>query len=110
MALVIGGTLAYFFLPFPWFVVTVVVLAAFESLELWFWLWLRKRRPISGPEGMIGERGVLSEGARVKIRGTSYPARVRSGGPGDRVRVEEVQGMTLVVRRADDEEEGEGER
>jgi membrane protein implicated in regulation of membrane protease activity len=44
--------------------------------------------------------GVLGHGGRVRIRGTSYPARVLEGQPGDRVRVEKVDGMTLVVRRA----------
>ncbi len=78
----------------------VIALAAFESLEVLFWLWLRRRRPASGTEAMVGEEGVLSGERRVRIRGTSYPARVMEGDPGDRVVVEEVEGMTLIVRRA----------
>lgn len=102
MALLIGGTLAYLFLPFPWWVVVVVGLVAFEGLEVWFWLWLRKQRPRSGHEAMIGERGVLARPDRVRIRGTTYPARVRGDlRPGDPVQVEELDGMTLVVRPAD---------
>ena len=104
MALLIGGTLAYFFLPFPWFVATVVVLAAFEVVEARLWWWAVKRRPLAGQESMVGQRGVLSAPGRVRIRGTSFPARVLEGEPGDRVVVEAVEGMTLVVRRATEEE------
>ncbi|MGH2723369.1 MAG: NfeD family protein [Actinomycetota bacterium] len=104
MALLIGGTLAYFFLPFPWFVVTVVVLAAFELVEARLWWWAIKRRPLAGHESLVGERAVLSAPDRVRVRGTSYPARVLEGEPGDRVVVEAVEGMTLVVRRAPEEE------
>jgi membrane protein implicated in regulation of membrane protease activity len=39
--------------------------------------------------------------SRVRIRGTSYPARVESGGAGDGVEVVAVEGMTLVVRHTE---------
>jgi membrane protein implicated in regulation of membrane protease activity len=103
VALLIGGTLAYFFLPFPWFVATVVVLAAFEIVEARLWWWAIKRRPLSGHESLVGDRGVLAAPGRVRIRGTSYPARVVEGQTGDPVVVEAVEGMTLVVRRAPEE-------
>jgi membrane protein implicated in regulation of membrane protease activity len=101
MLLLIGGILAYIFLPFPWWVVVVGVLAAKEAFELWLWLSLRRRRPASGTEALVGERGELTGANRVRIRGTSYPARVLEGDPGDRVVVDQVEGMTLVVRRAE---------
>lgn len=108
MALLIGGTLAYLFLPFPWWVVAIAGLAAFEGLEVWFWLWLRRQRPRSGHEAMVGERGVLARAGRVRIRGTTYPARARDDlEPGDPVQVEALDGMTLVVRRADPYEAAE---
>lgn len=100
MALLIGGTLAYLFLPFPWWLVVVAVLAGVEIFEARLWWWAYHRRPLSGAEGMVGERGVLASPGRVRIRGTSYPARVLEGSPGDRVVVEAVEGMSLVVRRA----------
>ena len=106
MSLLIGGTLAYLFLPLPWAIVVIVALAAFEGLEIAFWLWLRRRRPRAGHEAMVGERGTLAAEGRVRIRGTTYPARVLQGEPGDPVVVEDVDGMTLVVRRTEEEEVG----
>ena len=101
MALLIGGTLAYVFLPFPWWVVVVVALAAVEVFEIQLWLRLRRVAPRSGHEALVGQTGVLTETGRVRLGGTSYPARVLDGGAGDRVVVEQVDGMTLVVRRED---------
>lgn len=107
MALLIGGTLAYLFLPYPWWLVAVVGLALFElaegALMLSLWRRFRGRRPAAGPEALVGEHGVLAAPGRVRIRGTSYPARVLDGArPDDRVIVEDVDGMTLVVRRSSD--------
>jgi len=99
MSLLIGGTLALLFLPLPWSIVVIAGLAAFEVLEVAFWLWLRRQRPRSGHEALVGRHGVLTEGDRVRIGGTTYPGRVLEGEPGDPVVVEEVEGMTLVVRR-----------
>jgi membrane protein implicated in regulation of membrane protease activity len=96
--LLIGGTLAYLFLPWPWWLVVVVILAGVEVFEVSLWLSLRRRGPLSGHESLVGERGVLAGSSRVRIRGTSYPARVIQGGVGDQVEVIAVEGMTLVVR------------
>jgi membrane protein implicated in regulation of membrane protease activity len=102
VSLLIGGTLAYFFLPFQWFVVAVVVLAGVEVFEIWLWLSLRRRKPLFGHEGLVGAAGTLSAADRVRVQGTTYPARVLDGEPGDPVVVEGVEGMRLVVRRADE--------
>jgi membrane protein implicated in regulation of membrane protease activity len=96
--LLIGGTLAYLFVPWPWWLVVVVVLAGVEVFEVSLWLSLRRRRPLSGHESLVGERGVLAGPSRVRLRGTTYPARAVRGGVGDRVEVIAVEGMTLVVR------------
>ncbi|HZA60056.1 MAG TPA: hypothetical protein VE754_00045 [Actinomycetota bacterium] len=100
MSLIIGGTLAWFFLPLPWSVIVILGLAAFEVFEIMIWVRWRQRRSIAGAEGLVGARGVLAPGSRVRIRGTTYPARVLNGADGDAVVVEEVEGITLVVRRA----------
>ena len=102
MALLIGGTLALLFLDLPWSAVVIAALAAFEVFEFRVWRWAVRQRPRAGAEGMVGEVGILGEGDRVRIRGTSYPARVLEGRPGDRVRIEGIDGMTLVVRRIAD--------
>ena len=101
MVLIVGSVLAYLFLPFPWWLVVVAGLAAFEGLEVWFWLWMRRQRPRSGHEAMVGARGVLARPGRVRIRGTTYPSRERGDlTAGDEVEVEDIDGLTLVVRRA----------
>ncbi|MGH2547104.1 MAG: NfeD family protein [Actinomycetota bacterium] len=100
MALLVGGTLAVLFLELPWSAVAIAVLIGVEVFEFRVWRWAVRQRPRAGAQGIVGEVGVLVDGGRVRIRGTSYPARVLEGRPGDRVRVEEVDGMTLVVRRA----------
>ena len=109
MSLIIGGTLAYLFLPRPWWIIVVFLLAGFEVFEVMLWLRWRRRRSTTGIHSMVGTRGVLAatEGglsgrARVRIRGTTFPARVLEGAPGDPVVVEGVEGMTLVVRAAKD--------
>ncbi|HEV3475101.1 MAG TPA: NfeD family protein [Actinomycetota bacterium] len=104
MLLLIGGTLALVFLDLPWSAVVIVVLAAVEVFEFRLWMWARRARPRAGTEGMVGERGTLLAANRVQIRGTSYPADVLDGSPGDRVVVERSDGIRLTVRKASDDE------
>ncbi len=101
MALLIGGTLALVFLNMPWSAVVIAVLVGVEVFEFRIWRWALRQRPRGGTESAVGETGVLIAGGRVRIRGTTYPAKVLEGEPGDRVLIERAEGMTLVVRRAD---------
>ena len=103
MALLVGGTLAWIFLDPPWSIVVIALLAGVEIAELFLWRWAWRQRPRSGTEAIVGETGVLAPGDRVRIRGTSYRARVLDGEPGDRVYIEGLEGMTLVVRRAEED-------
>lgn len=102
---VIGGVLAVLFLPWPWWLVTVAVLAVIDAADVLIWLGMRRRRPLTGPESLVGERGRLAGPGRVRIRGTSYPARLAeeegapAGGEGEAVEVVGVDGLTLLVRR-----------
>ncbi len=100
MALLVGGTLALVFLDLPWALVVIALLVGVEVFEFRVWRWALRQQPKGGTEGTVGETGVLIGDGRVRIRGTSYPARVLEGDRGDRVRVQAVEGMTLVVRRA----------
>ena len=66
---------------------------------------MRRRRPHTGPEALIGRIGVMQHGD-VVISGERWRAR-RSWAEealeeGDQVVVEQVQGLTLAVRRAED--------
>jgi membrane protein implicated in regulation of membrane protease activity len=99
VALLIGGTVAILFLDLPWSAVVIVLLVGVEVFEFRIWRWALRQSPRAGSEGIVGERGVLAGPDRVRIRGTTYPARVVEGEAGDRVVVEGVEGMTLVVRR-----------
>jgi membrane-bound serine protease (ClpP class) len=67
----------------------------------------QKRRPVTGPEGLIGERGeatsALDPDGRVFVHGESWRARaaspIEAGAP---IVVESVDGRELRVRRASD--------
>jgi membrane protein implicated in regulation of membrane protease activity len=97
--LVIGGYLAWRYVEGPWRLVIVAVLASIEIGQAVVWIRWRKRRSIVGAESLLGTSGRLTGSGRVRIRGTSYRARVLDGAPGDEVVVEGIEGMTLVVRR-----------
>jgi membrane protein implicated in regulation of membrane protease activity len=100
VALLVGGTLAVIFLDPPWSIVVIVLLAAVEVFEFRLWRWAVRQRAVGGTEGLVGQRGTLIAGDRVRIHGTTYPARAVGGQPGDEVVVEETQGMMLIVTAA----------
>jgi membrane-bound ClpP family serine protease len=68
---------------------------------------VRRRRPSTGPEGLIGRLGVVHKGD-VLVQGERWRARgsVLDEEPalhdGEHVVVEQVQGLTLSVRRAEE--------
>ena len=100
MALIVGGTLAVIFLDLPWSAVVIAVLAGVEVFEFRLWRWAVRQHAVGGTEGLVGQRGVLLDGARVRIHGTTYPARATGAQPGDEVVVEATDGMTLIVTAA----------
>ncbi len=101
MSLLIGGTLALIFLDLPWSAIVIALLAGVEVFELRIWRWALRQRPAGGIEGLIGRWGTLIEGDRVRIQGTTYPARAGEVAVGEEVIVDRVDGMTLVVRKSD---------
>lgn len=103
LALAIAGL---FFIPDPWRVIILVLAAVIEVAEVFFWIkFLRRYRVTTGVEGMVGEFAeTLSpcrpEG-RVRARGEIWNARCAAGAEsGERVRIEAVSGLTLVVEPA----------
>ena len=102
MALLIGGTLALVFLDLPWSAVVIALLVGVEIFEFRIWRWALRQGPRAGTEGTVGETGVLTGDGRVRIRGTTYRAKVLEGEPGDRVTVERADGMLLTVRKAEE--------
>ncbi len=99
MALLIGGTLAVLFLDAPWSFVVIALLVGLEFFEFRIWRWAMRQRPAGGIEGLVGTWGTLIAGDRVRIAGTTYPARAREATVGDQVVVDRVEGMTLVVSK-----------
>jgi membrane protein implicated in regulation of membrane protease activity len=103
LALAIVGL---FLLPDPWGVIAVFTAAVIEVGEVFFWIRFLRRYPVTtGAEGLVGERGEVivrcAPRGRVRLRGEIWNA--RSEEPlelGEEVRVEAVDGLTLVVARA----------
>lgn len=104
--LLLAGLAGLFLLPEPWNVLAVCAAAVVEVAEVALWIrFLRRYRVRTGAEGMIGERGevieaVSGEGGRVRVYGEIWTARSEAAvGPGERVRVTGVDGLTLEVER-----------
>jgi membrane-bound serine protease (ClpP class) len=103
LALAIVGL---FVLPAPWGVIAVFAAAVIEVGEIFFWIRFLRRYPVrTGAEGLVGERGEVivrcAPLGRVRLRGEIWNA--HSEEPleaGEEVRVEAVNGLTLVVARA----------
>ena len=107
MALLGAILLAIFVLPPAWRVPVVVAGGAIEVGESFFWIWLSKqRRPAVGVETLIGAHATVVTSCRplgqVRVQGELWGARCDDGADtGDEVAVESVDGLTLVVSRAD---------
>ena len=105
LALAIVGL---FVLPDPWGVLAVFAAAVIEVGEVLCWIRFLRRYPVgTGAEGLVGERGeVLVRCAplgRVRLRAESWNARCEEPlERGEEVRVEAVEGLTLVVAGAGD--------
>jgi len=102
---VIAVILAVFVVPSPWGLVVVGVAAVIEIGETFFWIWLSQRYRIKmGAETLLGAHAEVVSPCRpegqVRIQGELWGARCEGGAdPGDRVRVVERRGLTLLVER-----------
>ena len=103
--LLTAALVGLFVLPSPWNVIAVCVAALVEVGELYLWKrFLNRYRVRGGVEGMIGERGEVIEACepegRVRVHGEIWTAVAADGhvfAPGDRVRVESVDGLKVRV-------------
>jgi membrane protein implicated in regulation of membrane protease activity len=106
VALTVAIVLALIFLPWPWNLVMILGGLAVEVGELTWGLSLARRwKPRTGAEAMIGEEATVVSACRplgeVRVQGELWQARCDEGAdPGDTVRIEAIEGLTLVVRRA----------
>jgi membrane protein implicated in regulation of membrane protease activity len=104
--LLVLAIVGLFVLPDPWGVIAVFAAAVIEVGEVLFWIRFLRRYPVStGAEGLVGERGEVivrcAPVGRVRLRGEIWNARCEEPLElGEEVRVEAVDGLTLVVARA----------
>jgi membrane-bound serine protease (ClpP class) len=103
VALTVSIVLALLVFPWPWNLLVILGGLAIEAGELTWGLRLaRKWRPATGAEAMIGEEAAVTAACRpegqVRIKGELWQARCKAGADvGDTVRVERLDGLTLVV-------------
>lgn len=103
MTLVVALILALYVLDRPWDVVVIVGAVVVEVGEIFFWIWLSKRRrPQVGAETLIGAEAVVVTACRprgqVRVAGERWEAHCDGGADvGDVVRVVARRGLTLVV-------------
>ena len=106
MALTVAIVLALIFLPWPWNLVMILGGLTIEVGELAWGLSLARRwRPRTGAEAMIGEEAQVVTACRplgaVRVQGELWRARCDEGADvGETVRIENIDGLTLVVTRA----------
>jgi membrane protein implicated in regulation of membrane protease activity len=108
MALTVAIILALF-LPWPWKVVAVLTGLGIEAVELTWGLRLARRwRPQTGAEAMIGQLAEVvapcHPTGQVRVLGELWEARCAEGADvGQTVRIERLEGLTLVVVPTDRE-------
>jgi membrane-bound serine protease (ClpP class) len=103
MILLLSVLLATFVVRWPWSLVIVSVGVVVEVGEVVWGRRLAKRwRPRTGPEAMIGKRAKVVSTCRpdgqVRVQGELWEASCALGADiGDKVRIEALEGLTLVV-------------
>jgi membrane protein implicated in regulation of membrane protease activity len=104
--LLIGAILlAVFVLPAPWDAVVVGCGAVVEVINTTVGIrYTRRRRALAGAEAMIGGEARVVEAChprgRVSYKGELWDARCEEGAePDERVRIEAIDRLTLVVSR-----------
>jgi membrane protein implicated in regulation of membrane protease activity len=93
----------------PWSIVLILVGCALEVIEIvllrgWSKRIGRRTKPTTGVEAMVGEAAEVVEPCHpdgmVQLNGELWEARCQAGAEkGEKVRVEAVDGLTLVVAR-----------
>jgi membrane-bound serine protease (ClpP class) len=102
MALTVAIILALF-APWPWNLIAILTGLGIETVELTWGLRLARRwRPRTGAEAMIGQTAEVvapcHPTGQVRVQGELWAARCAEGADvGERVRIERLEGLTLVV-------------
>lgn len=100
--------LAIFVLPSPWGLIAIIVAGIWEIAQTLYAIrWSQRRRARVGAEALVGVGARVvtrcSPSGRVAVGGEIWNARCEQGADvGDTVRVRGVQGITLLVERAEE--------
>ena len=105
MSTIIGIIIAFVFFDWPWRGVVLLGFLLFDGLEIYLWLRWRKKKSMTGAEGIIGLRGRaltdLNPEGQVRVKGQTWKAIATSGAKaGEDVELEAAQDLRLRVRRA----------
>jgi membrane-bound serine protease (ClpP class) len=101
--LVVAILAAIFLLPTIWGLAAVIGAAAFELAEIAAFVWYSKRRrATTGAEALVGAVGIAVSACepecQVRVEGELWNAVCEDGArKGDRVVIERVEGLTLIV-------------
>jgi membrane-bound serine protease (ClpP class) len=105
VALTIALILAILFIPWPWSLLAILGGLVIETGEVAWGLRLARRwKPKTGAEAMIGKEAEVVTRCHplgeVRVHGELWRASCGEGAePGERVRIERIEGLTLVVTR-----------
>jgi membrane-bound serine protease (ClpP class) len=94
---------AVFWLPSPWGIVAIIGALVVELAEIGLFVWYSKRRrATTGAEGLVGAVGVAvtacDPDGQIRVEGELWNAICDEGAqPGDRVVVQRLEGLTLIV-------------
>jgi membrane-bound serine protease (ClpP class) len=103
VAALVAILLALFVLPAPWGLIAIAGGLTVEIGETWLWIrFTRRRRSVTGAEGLIGRRAAVVEACRpdgrVRVHGELWRAHCASGADvGETVRVVRIRDLVLEV-------------
>ena len=104
MSTIIGIIVAFVFFEWPWRGVVLGAFLLFDILEIYVWLRWRKKKAITGPEGIVGARGrALTDcnpEGQVRVKGQTWKAMAAdSVKAGDDIEVVGTRDLQLEVRK-----------
>ena len=104
MSTIIGIIIAFVFFEWPWRGVVLGAFVLFDALEIYVWLRWRKKKAVTGAEGIVGARGrALTDcnpEGQVRVKGQTWKATAaESVKAGDDVEVVGTRNLQLEVRK-----------
>jgi membrane protein implicated in regulation of membrane protease activity len=107
VVMLIAGLICLFLLPYPWNGVAFAVALVWELSHIPFFIWYSKRgRSQVGIQTLIGRSALVITACfptgQVKVGGETWIAHCETGAnAGQKVHVQAVDGLTLLVERED---------